>query len=76
MVNITLALTLKIKKIVIRKTESIPYSDPLQVHEIWLYMYTTRAVMVFVTELKNNVDPRLRSQEQVNYVVLFFALII
>ena len=38
----------------------------------------TRAVLVFATERKNNinVDPRLRSQKKVNYVQLFLALII
>ena len=30
----------------------------------------TRAVLVFATEHKNNVDPRLRSQKKVNYVNL------
>ena len=39
-------------------------------------MHKTRAVLVFTTERKNNVDPRLRSQKKVNYVQLFFALII
>ena len=33
----------------------------------------TRAVLVFATERKNNVDPRLRSQKKVNFVQLFFA---
>ena len=33
----------------------------------------TRAVLVFVTERKNNVDPRPRAQKKVNYVQLFFA---
>ena len=35
----------------------------------------TRAVLVFATECKNNVEPHLRSQK-VNYIQLFFALII
>ena len=33
----------------------------------------TRAVLVFATERKNNVDPRLRSQKKVKNVQLFFA---
>ena len=33
----------------------------------------TRAVLVFATERKNNVVPRLRSQKKVNKVQLFFA---
>ena len=33
----------------------------------------TRAVLVFATERKNNVDPQLRSQKKVNNVQLFFA---
>ena len=33
----------------------------------------TRAVLVFATERKNNVDPRLRSQKKVKSVQLFFA---
>ena len=33
----------------------------------------TRAVLVFVTERKNNVDPRLQSQKKVKNVQLFFA---
>ena len=36
----------------------------------------TRALLFFVTERKNNVDQRLRTQQKVNYVQLFFALII
>ena len=36
----------------------------------------TREVLVFATERKNNVDPCLRPQKKVNYVQLFFALII
>ena len=36
----------------------------------------TRAVLVFATERKNNVDPRLQSQNKVNYAQLLFALII
>ena len=32
-----------------------------------------RAVLVFATERKNNVDPRLRSQKKVKNVQLFFA---
>ena len=32
----------------------------------------TRAVLVFATERKNNVDPRLRWQKKVNNVQLFF----
>ena len=35
-----------------------------------IYFYT-RAVLVFATERKNNVDPRLRAQKKVNYVQLF-----
>ena len=31
----------------------------------------TRAVLVFATERKNNVDPSLRSQEKVNNLQLF-----
>ena len=31
----------------------------------------TRAVLVFATERKNNVDPQLRSQKKVNNVQLF-----
>ena len=31
----------------------------------------TRAVLVFVTERKNNVDPRPRAQKKVNYFQLF-----
>ena len=33
----------------------------------------TRAVLVFASERKNNVDPRLRSQKKVKNVQLFFA---
>ena len=33
----------------------------------------TRAVLVFATKRKNNVDPRPRAQKKVNYVQLFFA---
>ena len=33
----------------------------------------TRAVLVFATERKNNVDPRPRALKKVNYVQLFFA---
>ena len=31
----------------------------------------TRAVLVFATERKNNVDPRPRAQKKVNYFQLF-----
>ena len=33
----------------------------------------TRAVLVFATKRKNNVDPHPRAQKKVNYVQLFFA---
>ena len=36
----------------------------------------TRAVLVFATECKNNVDPRLRCQKKVNYVQLFFCQVL
>ena len=43
-------------------------STPTYDHRI-----NTRAVLVFATERKNNVDPQLRSQKKVNNVQLFFA---
>ena len=39
----------------------------------WSISNETRAVLVFVTKRKNNVDPRPRAQKKVNYVQLFFA---
>ena len=38
-----------------------------------IFKYKTRAVLVFATKRKNNVDPRPRAQKKVNYVQLFFA---
>ena len=40
---------------------------------ITICLVLTRAVMVFVTERKNNVSPRLQSHKKVHYVQLFSA---
>ena len=41
-------------------------------HALYAFI-KTRTVLVFATERKNNVDPRLRSQKKVKNVQLFFA---